>query len=56
MGRARVQAAVVLKPDQGASQADLIAHCKQRLAVYKCPKAVEFWDQLPTTPGGKDSS
>ncbi len=49
----RVQAAVVLKPDQDASQEDLIAHCKEHLAGYKCPKAVEFWDQLPTTPVGK---
>lgn len=49
----RVQAAVVLKPDQRTSQEDLIAHCKERLAGYKCPKAVEFWDRLPTTSVGK---
>jgi len=49
----RVQAVVVLKPDQQASEQELIAHCKKRLAGYKCPKAVEFWPQLPTTPVGK---
>ena len=49
----RVQAAVVLKPDQSSSQEELIAHCKAFLARYKCPKAVQFWDQLPTTPVGK---
>ncbi len=49
----RVQAAVVLKPDQKTTQDELIAHCKTRLAGYKCPKTVDFWDQLPTTPVGK---
>jgi acyl-CoA synthetase (AMP-forming)/AMP-acid ligase II len=49
----RVQAAVVLNPGQNATEADLIAYCKERLAGYKCPKVVEFWDTLPTTPVGK---
>ncbi len=49
----RVQAAVVLKPDQKTTQDELIAHCKTCLAGYKCPKEVDFWDQLPTTPVGK---
>jgi len=49
----RVQAVVVLKPDQQATEEELIAHCKERLAGYKCPKAVEFWPQIPTTPVGK---
>jgi long-chain acyl-CoA synthetase len=49
----RVQAAVVLNPGQNATEADLIAYCKERLAGYKCPKVVEFWDKLPTTPVGK---
>jgi acyl-CoA synthetase (AMP-forming)/AMP-acid ligase II len=49
----RVQAAVVLKPDQTAAQDELITYCKERLAGYKCPKAIEFWDKLPTTPVGK---
>lgn len=49
----RVQAAVVLNPDQKTTQDELIAHCKTCLAGYKCPKEVDFWDQLPTTPVGK---
>ena len=49
----RVQAVVVLRPGQQASEQELIAYCKKRLAGYKCPKAVEFWPQLPTTPVGK---
>lgn len=49
----RVQAVVVLKPDRRATEEELVAHCKERLAGYKCPKAVEFWAQLPTTAVGK---
>ncbi len=49
----RVQAVVVLKSDQKATEEELIAYCKERLAGYKCPKAIEFWPELPTTPVGK---
>lgn len=49
----RVQAVVVLKPDTAATEEELIAFCKQRLAGYKCPKKIEFWDQIPKSPVGK---
>ena len=49
----RVQAVVVLKPDQTADESELIEFCKTRLGGYKCPKSVEFWEALPTTPIGK---
>ncbi len=49
----RVQAAVVLKPDQTVNEEELIEHCRKRLAGYKCPKSVEFWEELPTSPLGK---
>lgn len=49
----RVQAVVVLKPDCKAEANELIEHCKARLAGYKCPKKIEFWDTLPTTTVGK---
>ena len=49
----RVQAAVVLKAGQKATSEELIEHCKARLAGYKCPKAIEFWEALPKTPIGK---
>jgi acyl-CoA synthetase (AMP-forming)/AMP-acid ligase II len=49
----RVQAVVVLKPDQIADESELIEFCKTRLGGYKCPKSVEFWEALPTTPIGK---
>ncbi|MFJ3792367.1 AMP-binding protein [Kitasatospora sp. NPDC090091] len=51
-----VKALVVLKPGPeaaGVSEADLIAHCKQRLAGYKSPTSVEFRDALPRTTTGK---
>jgi len=32
---------------------DLVAHCRQRLAGYKCPKRVDFVDELPRTATGK---
>jgi acyl-CoA synthetase (AMP-forming)/AMP-acid ligase II len=49
----KVQAVVVLKQGQSVAEAELIAHCKERLAGYKCPKAVDFWDKIPTTAVGK---
>jgi long-chain acyl-CoA synthetase len=49
----RVQAAVVLKPGVAATEKELIEFCKSKLAGYKCPKKIEFWQQLPKTPVGK---
>jgi long-chain acyl-CoA synthetase len=49
----RVQAVVVLKQGQQATPEELIGHCRGRLAGYKCPKGVDFWDALPKTPIGK---
>lgn len=49
----RVQAVVVLKPGTKAIEEELIDFCKQKLAGYKCPKKIEFWDQIPKTPVGK---
>jgi long-chain acyl-CoA synthetase len=36
-----------------ASAADIIAFCRDNLAHYKCPTAVEFVDRLPRDPNGK---
>jgi long-chain acyl-CoA synthetase len=49
----RVQAVVSIKEDQSITEDELIQYCKGRLAGYKCPKKVEFWDKLPKTPIGK---
>ncbi|MFD0276299.1 AMP-binding protein [Kitasatospora sp. NPDC127111] len=48
-----VKALVILKPGSEATEAELIAHCKQRLAGYKSPTSVEFRDALPRTTTGK---
>ena len=32
---------------------ELIAHCRQRLASYKCPRAIDFDAALPRHPTGK---
>ncbi|MEM6637674.1 MAG: long-chain fatty acid--CoA ligase [Pseudomonadota bacterium] len=48
----RVVAAVTLKSRVSAE--DLIAHCKERIAGYKVPKAVYIWETaLPLTPANK---
>ena len=31
----------------------LIAHCAERLAAYKVPRAVRWWDTLPRNAAGK---
>jgi acyl-CoA synthetase (AMP-forming)/AMP-acid ligase II len=36
-----------------ATSEDLIAHCRTRLAGYKCPKRVDFVDSLARTATGK---
>jgi long-chain acyl-CoA synthetase len=33
--------------------AELIAFCRERLAAFKCPRTVEFREQLPRTEAGK---
>ena len=48
-----VEAVVVLKPGYALSEAELIAHCKQRLSPYKVPKGVEFVAELPKGGTGK---
>ena len=48
-----MHAVVVLKDGQSATAQEIIDHCKQTLAGYKCPKAVSFWGDLPKTVIGK---
>jgi fatty-acyl-CoA synthase len=46
------KAFVSLRPGQTLSQAELIEFCREHLAHFKCPKAVEFVE-LPKTSTGK---
>ena len=48
-----VKAYVVLKPGETATEQEIIAFCKERLAPYKVPKMVEFRTELPKSMVGK---
>jgi fatty-acyl-CoA synthase len=48
-----VTAVVVLRPGQTATEEELIAYTKERLAKYKVPKVVHFTDELPRNASGK---
>lgn len=49
-----VHAVVVLKPGRTASEAELVAHCRERIAHYKCPRSIAFRDgSLPLSGVGK---
>ena len=47
------KAVVVLRPGQAAEAAEIVAHCRERLAHFKCPTSVDFADSLPRTATGK---
>jgi fatty-acyl-CoA synthase len=48
----RPKALVTLKEGVAATEADIIAFCRERLAHYRCPDAVAF-GPLPKTSTGK---
>ena len=48
----RPKAFVTLKPGQNATEADIITFCREHIAHFKCPAAVEF-GELPKTSTGK---
>ena len=48
-----VKALVVLRTADGATEAELIEHCRSRLAHFKCPTSVEIRDALARTATGK---
>lgn len=48
-----VKAVVVLKKGQQASEEEIIAVCRQKLAGYKRPRSVDFIDFLPKSASGK---
>ncbi|MDX6227192.1 MAG: long-chain acyl-CoA synthetase [Frankiales bacterium] len=48
-----VKAYIVLQPGAMLTEADVTAHCAERLTAYKVPKQVEFRDTLPRTLVGK---
>jgi fatty-acyl-CoA synthase len=44
---------VVLKPGAAADEAEIVAHCRGRLAAFKVPKRVAFIAQIPKGGTGK---
>lgn len=48
-----VKAYIILKEGNTATDQEIIAFCKERLAPYKVPKKVEFRTELPKTMVGK---
>jgi long-chain acyl-CoA synthetase len=48
-----VMAVVSLHPGAAATADELIAYCRERLAVYKYPRHVRFMDSLPMGATGK---
>ena len=48
-----IKAWVVVRGGQAASEADLRAFCRERLAPYKVPSFIEFRKELPKTMVGK---
>ena len=45
--------AIVVKSDQSLSEEALQAYCHKNMTGYKCPKHIEFVDELPKTNVGK---
>ncbi len=48
-----VTALVVVAEGESVTEEEIIAHCKEHLAGYKCPKKVEVRDELSRTATGK---
>ena len=48
-----VAAFIVLKDGADATEAELISHCQDELADYKCPKSIHFVADIPKGPTGK---
>jgi acyl-CoA synthetase (AMP-forming)/AMP-acid ligase II len=48
-----VHAFIVRKPGASVDEAAVIAHCKERIAGYKCPRQVSFIDAMPLSGAGK---
>ena len=48
-----VAAAVVLHDPNDTTESDLIKHCRESLAEYKCPKKIYLVKSIPTTATGK---
>ncbi|MGU1062119.1 acyl-CoA synthetase [Pseudomonas aeruginosa] len=48
-----VHAAIVLRPGHSLTLEQLQAHCRDRIASYKCPRSLQILDALPLSSMGK---
>lgn len=48
-----LRAAVVVRPGQAVTEAELVAYCRERLTHFKSPSSVEFHEALPKGGSGK---
>ena len=48
-----VKALVVAAPGATVTEDELIAHCREHLAHYKCPTSIELRSELARTATGK---
>jgi len=45
--------AIIVRKDPALTEADILAHCNNKLARFKLPKGVVFIDVIPRNPSGK---
>jgi long-chain acyl-CoA synthetase len=48
-----VKAVLSLRSGHVATEEELVAFCRERLATYKVPRQVQFVDEIPKTASGK---
>ncbi len=53
MGESLLAVVQTQSGDESPTAEDLMAWCRDRLAGYKCPRAVEFIAEMPRDPSGK---
>lgn len=47
------RAIVTTRPGSSLNVRKVQAYCRDRMALYKVPRIVEFWDEIPKLPNGK---
>ena len=48
-----VKAFIQLKPGETATEEEILAYCKEKMAGYKRPRLIEFREALPVSAVGK---
>src|SRR5690606_18187064 len=48
-----VAAFIVLNAEASATEEEVIAHCREHLADFKCPTQIHFVNEIPKGPTGK---